>query len=174
MKYIINFLLLLSLGLTSFAQSKTAKINWLTVEEVQEKMKTEPRKVYVDVYTDWCHWCKVMDKKTFTNKDLIAYMNEKYYCIHFNAERRDSVTFNNKKYGLAENSKTNSLAIEWTRGQMSYPTSLFFDEGFVNPQPVPGYMEVPNMELISKYIAENKHKTTPFDKYKRTFVGTWK
>jgi thioredoxin-related protein len=101
-------------------------------------------------------------------------MNANYYCIHFNAERGDMVTFNGKQYGPASNSKTNSLAIEWMRGQLSYPTSLFFDEGFVNPQPVPGYMEVPNMELIAKYIAENKHKTVPFEKYKQGFKGTWK
>jgi thioredoxin-related protein len=174
MKYTINILLLFVISLTVSAQTKSAKINWMTVEEVQEKMKTEPRKVYVDIFTDWCHWCKVMDKKTFTNKDVIEYMNANYYCIHFNAERKDVVTFNDKKYGPAENSKTNSLAIEWMRGQLSYPTSLFFDEGFVNPQPVPGYMEISNMELIAKYIAENKHKTTPFEKYKNGFRATWK
>ncbi len=174
MKYILNTSLLLFICIFSFAQNKSAGINWMTVEEVQEKMKTAPRKVYIDIYTDWCHWCKVMDKKTFTSKDVIEYMNANYYCIHFNAERKDIVTFKDKKYGLAPNSRTNALAIEWTGGQLSYPTSLFFDEGFVNPQPVPGYMEVSTMELIAKYIAENKHKSVPFEKYKAAFKGTWK
>jgi len=159
------------------AQSKTttkAKINWLSVEEVQEKMKTEPRKVYVDVYTDWCHWCKVMDKNTFSNKDLIQYMNDNFYCIHLDAESKKPILFNGKQYGFATNTRANELAAEWMRGQLSYPTSIFFDENFVNPQPIPGYLDVPTYEMIAKYIKENKHKTIPFEKYKSTFKGTWK
>ena len=174
MKYVINLCLLLCITFSLSAQKTQNKINWMTIEEVQEKMQTAPRKVYIDIYTDWCHWCKIMDKKTFTNKDVIDYMNENYYCIHFNAERKDIVTFNNKKYGLSTGSKTNALVMEWLQGQISYPTSLFFDEGFLNPQPVPGYLEIPTMEMIAKYIAQNKHKSIPFDKYKASFKGSWK
>ena len=174
MKYVINLCLLVCISFSLYAQKTQNKINWMTAEEVQEKMLTAPRKVYIDIYTDWCHWCKIMDKKTFTNKYVIDYMNENYYCIHFNAERKDMVTFNNKKYGLATGSKTNTLVMEWLQGQISYPTSLFFDEGFVNPQPVPGYLEIPTMEMIAKYIAQNKHKSIPFDKYKASFKGSWK
>lgn len=174
MKYIINTSLLLFVCMFAMAQSKSAKINWMTVEEVQEKMKTEPRKVYVDIYTDWCHWCKVMDKKTFASKDVIEYMNANYYCIHLNAESKNIITFNDKKYGLAPNSRTNALAIEWTQGKLSYPTSVFFDEGFVNPMPVPGFLEVETMEMVAKYITENKHKSMPFERFKSTFKSCWK
>lgn len=166
--------MLLFVCLLTNAQSKSAKINWMTVEEVQEKMKSEPRKVYVDIYTDWCHWCKVMEKKTFTNKDVIEYLNANYYCIRFNAESKNIVTFKDKKYGIAPGSKTNELAIEWTQGQLGYPTSVFFDEGFANPMPVPGFFEVATMEMIAKYIAENKHKSVNFEKYKAGFKSTWK
>ncbi|MCC7029441.1 MAG: DUF255 domain-containing protein [Chitinophagaceae bacterium] len=174
MKYIINTSLFLLITLASFAQNKAAKINWLTVEEVQEKMKTEPRKVYVDIYTDWCQWCKVMDKKTFTNKDVIEYLNTHYYCIHLNAETRKVLTFKDKQYGTSSDGKTNALAVEWTQGQLGYPTSIFFDEGFVNPMPVPGFFEVGTMEMIAKYIAENKHKSVNFEKYKAAFKASWK
>ena len=85
MKYVINLCLLVCISFSLYAQKTQNKINWMTVEEVQEKMLTAPRKVYIDIYTDWCHWCKIMDKKTFTNKYVIDYMNENYYCIHFNA-----------------------------------------------------------------------------------------
>lgn len=173
MKYILNLLILVCLLQTAFAQNKKAGINWMTLEEVEERMKTEPKKVYIDVYTDWCHWCKIMDKKTFTNNSVIEYMNQNFYCVHFNAERKDAVTFGGKKYGPGPG-KTNELIVAWMQGQLTYPTSIFFDEGFQNPQPVPGYMEVPTMELIAKYISGNKHKTMPFDKYKATFVATWK
>jgi thioredoxin-related protein len=176
-KYTITLLTLLTIQLSSLAQNKTTiskGIQWMSVEEVQEKMKTEPRKVYVDVYTDWCGWCKVMDKKTFTNKQLIDYINSNYYAIHLNAEGKDSILFKNKKYGPLQGSKTNELAADWMMNKLSYPTSIFFDENFRNPQPIPGYLEVPMMEMILKYFGENKHKSIPWEKYKKEFIGIWK
>jgi thiol:disulfide interchange protein len=79
LKYNIVVFTILVFTLNSFAQNKStvanktksSGINWMSVEEVQERMKTEPRKVYVDIYTDWCGWCKVMDKKTFTHPNVI-------------------------------------------------------------------------------------------------------
>lgn len=47
------------------------------------------------------------------------------------------------------------------------------DEQFANPQPVPGYLEVSMMETIAKYIAENKHHTTPFDQWQKEFKPVW-
>src|SRR5690606_1955296 len=57
--------LLLLTSLKALAQEAGA-VQWLTFEEAVEKSKTEKRKIFIDVYTDWCGWCKVMDKKTFS------------------------------------------------------------------------------------------------------------
>src|SRR3954470_16372167 len=54
----------------------STEVQWLNWNQVQEKMKTQPKKVWVDIYTDWCGWCKKMDATTFTNKELIKYMNK--------------------------------------------------------------------------------------------------
>jgi thioredoxin-related protein len=178
LKYFLSLLFILGCLNFSFAKKKNSKkipasgIAWISVEKANELMKTTPKKVYVDIYTDWCGWCKVMDKKTFTNPDVIAYLNKYYYCIHFNAEDTKEVVHKGKTYGA--DGKNNALAVEWLKGQLSYPTSVFMDEDFENPQPVPGYMEVPQMEMIAKYIAENKHKSIPFETYQKDFKGTWK
>ncbi len=178
MKYSICLFALLFFSAPLFSQSKkepanTKSIQWLTVEEVQAKMKKEPRHVYVDVYTDWCYWCKVMEKKTFSNAQVIDYMNANFYCIHFNAERKDTVLFNGKKYSLLEGSNINELAADWMNNQMSYPTSILFDANFTNKQPIPGYLDIPTFEMIIKYISGNKQKSIPFEKWKSEFKGEW-
>lgn len=149
-------------------------IQWISLEEAEAKMKVEPKKVYIDLFTDWCYWCKVMDKKTFTHPSVIEYLNQHFYCIHIDAETKDSVLFQGKKYGRLPNSKTNDLAAQWMKDRISYPSSIFMEEGFVNPQPVPGYLEIPVMEMILKYFGENKHKTTPWETWSKTFKGVWK
>lgn len=180
MKYCILFVILATFSLSTLAQNpkpvnpKAKTIEWRSVEEVEQLMKLEPRKVYIDIYTDWCGWCKVMDKKTFTHPKVIEYLNTKYYSIHLNAERADSVLFQGKKYGRIPNTKTNELAADWMRNKLSYPTSIFFEENFVNPQPVPGYLEVPTLEMILKYLGENQMKTVSWEKYSKEFKGLWK
>src|ERR1700753_3068730 len=83
----------------AFAPHKTAKIEWLTIDELQAAYQKEPRPVLVDVYTSWCGWCKVMDKQTYTNENVINYINSHYYAVKFDAETKDSVSFAGKKFG---------------------------------------------------------------------------
>ncbi|GAA4453685.1 thioredoxin family protein [Rurimicrobium arvi] len=147
------------------------EINWISLDEVQKKMKVAPRKVYIDVYTPWCGWCKVMDQKTFSNPNVIKYINEHYYAVKFNAEQTDSVHFMGSAYGLE--GRTNQFAIQLLRGQLSYPTTVIMEENFQNPQLIPGYQDVKAIEPILKYIAENHYKTTPWDQYTKTATSTW-
>lgn len=168
------FILLLSCSI-AFGKTKESKgIQWRSIAEVEQLQKTEPRKIFIDVYTDWCYWCKVMDTKTFHHKDVAAYMNKYFYCIKLNAEQKDSILFKQKKYGLIPQSKTNELIYNWLHGQLTFPTSLLFDESFESPQPVPGYLDIKNMEMVVKYMAENKYKTTPWEQYQKAFKQTWK
>lgn len=155
------------------SQGSNDEIRWLTMDEVQTAMKKEPRKVFVDVYTDWCGWCKVMDKKTFSNKNVARYINEKFYAVKFNAEQKDSVRFMGKMYGFVSDYRANQLAVELLRGQLSYPTSVILEENFQNPQPVPGYLDVPTIQTILTYLGENKYKSTPFAEYQKEFKPTW-
>jgi thioredoxin-related protein len=59
------------------------------------------------------------------------------------------------------------------RGAMSYPTSIFFEENFANPQPVPGYLDIKNIQPILNYLGGNHQKTTPYQDYQKAFVITW-
>lgn len=146
-------------------------INWMTWDEVQVAMKKEPRKVFVDIYTDWCGWCKVMDKKTFSNKELADYMNKHFYAVKFNAERNEEIMFQGAKYGME--GKTSALASKLMNGQLSYPTMVIMEENFQNPQPIPGYMPVPRMESIMKYLGDGIYKHQKFEEYVKGFSSEW-
>jgi uncharacterized protein YyaL (SSP411 family) len=70
----------------------------VTWEQAEALCKKEPRKVVVDVYTEWCGWCKKMDKATFQNEVIVKYLNENYYAIKFNAEQREDIHLKGKDY----------------------------------------------------------------------------
>ncbi|MBA7554807.1 hypothetical protein ES705_47442 [subsurface metagenome] len=106
------------------------EVNWYTFKEAVELNKKEPRKILVDVYTDWCGYCKVMDKNTFGNKYVADYLNKSYYPVKFNAEQKEEITYNEKTYKfVAQGSRGfHELAAALLNGQMSYPSVVFLDE----------------------------------------------
>ncbi len=113
------------------AYAEDAEIQWITMGELEELNKNEPRKVFVDVYTDWCGWCKKMDRSTFIDPEVVNYVNENYYAVKLNAESRTTLTF--KGYQVTEADIARSLKVS------SFPTIVFIDETIQNIQPVPGY-----------------------------------
>lgn len=155
------------------AEADTTEIHWLSLDDVQVAMKKEPKKVWFDIYTDWCGWCKVMDKKTFSNKDVIRYMNKNFYAVRLNAEQKDTIRFMGKSYGFVPQYRANMFAVELLKGQMSYPTGVVLEPNFQNPIAIPGYQDVTSMEKILKYIGEDIYKTKKFPEYEKEFTPTW-
>src|ERR1700733_13099854 len=79
---------------------KAEKLQWMTLKEAQQAMLKERKPILIDLYTDWCGWCKVMDKKTYTNAKVIAYLQQNFYTVKLNAETRDAVKWNEKTYNF--------------------------------------------------------------------------
>lgn len=149
-------------------------VRWMTLDEAQAAMQREPRKVFIDVYTDWCGWCKVMDRKTFSNPEVAAYLNKNFYAVKFNAETPDSIRFGGRMWGRPEGSQANELAIALLQGRLSYPTTVILEAGFQNPQPIPGYLDVPTMEVVLHYLGEDVYKQkVSFADYQKAYKHAW-
>lgn len=146
----------------------TEKVKWLTIEQAAEKIKKEPRKVVIDVYTDWCGWCKKMDKDTFTDPKVAALINKHYYAVKLDAEGREPITLNGHTYTFKPEYKSHELAVALLQGQMSYPTTVYLDENFNMLAPVPGYLDAKNFSKILQYFGENHHKSMNFQEYEKT------
>lgn len=163
LKGIIILVFVFGIVATGFAQEPT-KIKWMTIDEAFAAIKKEPRKIVIDVYTDWCGWCKVMDKNTFANEKVAKYVNEKYYAVKLNAEADGEVIIGEKKYNYPQ------LAQELLQGRMSYPTIVYLDEKFNMIQPVPGYQDAGAFHQTITFLGDNHYKKEAFEKYK---TGTY-
>ena len=152
---------------------ETDGIHWLTLREVEAKMREKPKKVFIDVYTGWCGWCKRMEATTFTNPALIKYINNNFYAMRLDAEMKESFQFNGKEYHFDPQNKANTFAIELLKGQMGYPTSVFMMENFQNPTAIPGYHPVKEMEMFLLYFGDNICMHKDMGSYQKTFVSAW-
>lgn len=117
----------------------------LTFNEGLEKAAKENKNMIVDFYTDWCHWCKVMDEKTFNNKDVAKKLSERFITVRINAEdSKETVTFKGHTFNN----------IELTR---AFRVTGFPSLAFVSPEHevitvMPGYIPADKFIYILDYV----------------------
>lgn len=173
-------LVLTSFGILSFKRFEqpapttpplAAGIQWISWEEMMDKAKSQPRKVVVDVFTDWCGWCKRMDASTFQDPALAKYINEHYYAVKFNAEQKTDILFKGKTYKFVKNGMKgyHELAAEITKGRLSYPTLVFLDEKQEVIQSIPGFRDALELEKIATYFGRDEHTRTPWETYQKNY-----
>lgn len=140
------------------------EINWVTLDEALALQKKTPKKIMMDVYTNWCGPCKMLDKNTFHNKDVVEYVNKHYYAVKFNGEGNEVVTYDNKtfdnpNYNPANANKRNAAHLLTRYLQVSaYPTIVFFDENGELIAPIRGYQNPQGLELYLKMFKKDDHK----------------
>jgi len=170
-------ILLGSLTVFSFGHKpaeKAEKTKWMTLKEASDSLKKEKRPILVDLYTDWCGWCKVMDKKTYANKKVSEYLGQKFYAVKIDAESKQAIEWNGKNYPFNAQYRTNEFALYLTQGQLSYPTTVIIPVDGSGPQAIPGYLEPKYFEMIVKYFGEGHYGKTPFQQYQKSFKSSWK
>lgn len=155
----------------SYSQS-TPKVKWYTLEQAERLSKTKPKKILIDVYTDWCVWCKRMDAETFNHPEIASYLNEYFYPVKFNAESYDTIVFNGAKYINLNRStrSTHPLAYSLLGWRLSYPSIVYFNEKLEYLGPMPGFKTAEQMEVIINYIAQDKYRSMSMESFEKTFT----
>ncbi len=112
--------------------NSNAQVNWLSFEELDSALTAAPKPVLLDFYTDWCTYCKKMDKEVFTNDEIIQGLNDSFYTVRFDAESNQSVSFDGGVFVKRENQRFHDLALllATRRGEFAPPALLFLDSSF--------------------------------------------
>ncbi len=118
-----------------------SELQWLEIDDLDKLDMAGKKGVLVDVYTDWCGYCKIMDKHTFTDPEVVAYLAANYHLIKFNAEQKEPVILDGRKYEWKSGGRKgySELAREMLEGQMSYPSIVYYNEDKIKIIAVPGY-----------------------------------
>ena len=150
-----------------FAQSTPAKpesgkaIKWITFEEALLLNQKKPRMIFVDIYTDWCGWCKKMDTETFSDPAVASYINKKYYAVKLNAEQSETIIFKEQEFvnpNPGKSRSTHLLAMALLKNERLYPSYVILDKASDWTFKLKGYKTPVELMPILKYYGDGDYK----------------
>lgn len=135
-------------------ETTTSGIQWMSMEAALSAQQQHPKPIFVDLYTDWCGWCKVMDKKTFSQEEVAHYLNSNFYPVKFNAEKEEPIELNGQKFEVVNAGRrgVHTLAYALLDGQLSYPSYVILDEEMQRLGLIKGFKEAaPFLNDLKQY-----------------------
>jgi thioredoxin-related protein len=129
------------------------KIRWMKFEEAYAASQKEPRKIFVDIYADWCGWCKVLDRDTFSDTSVIRILNEHYYPVKLNSESKEIHTVGDNKFSSPELAA--SLAMIKSNEKLGLPTMVIINEKMQLNEVIQGFRKPDFLKERLSFFAFN-------------------
>ena len=150
-------------------------VKWLNFKQAQELNKQVQKPFIIDIYTDWCGWCKHMMKTTYSNAALANYINANFYPVKFDAETKDTIEYQGKKYYPTSTApKTpHQLTIKFLGSSLSYPSTIFSGNNLEFNLLTQGFLDDKKIEPLLVYMVENVFRTTVYDDFSERFSKTF-
>lgn len=141
-------------------------IVWLSPQKAETLSKYKRKKIILDLYTDWCHCCKELDKRTYTDAAVIKEINTNYYAVKFDAESKEALSFNGQSHSNIGG--YNSYAMQYLGKSASFPSTVFVDNDstFTHLSTVPGFWPADQFIDILTYFSGNHYDNMKFEEYK--------
>lgn len=154
---LISSLLCLLLSGAGVISGEKTSLRWKNFSDGIAEAKKTNKKILVDVYTDWCGWCKKMDKEVYANKDITAYLADRYVVVKLDAESDSRITYDDK--AMSE------MQLAQAFGVNGYPTTIFMRADGMAITLVPGYIRAETFIKVIKYIGENHYEKMKWEEY---------
>ena len=117
---------------------RAADVNWThDYDEALKKAKADKKLVMIDIYTDWCGWCKKLDKDVYTDKSIQEKLAKGFICVKINPEK---------------NSKNKKVAKDF--GVKGFPYIAFVDADGKKLDEIGGYMPAKDFGKVIDRVAK--------------------
>lgn len=126
------------------ANKDGSRVQWLAFDAAVAKAQKENKHLIVDIYTNWCGWCKVMDRQTYGNAEVAEYLTANFALAKVNGESASKLTWNGKTISEREFAKA--------VGVTGYPSTYFMKPNAELLGGVSGYIKSPDMMIYAKYV----------------------
>ena len=130
-------------GVALGARAAAADINWMSWDQAVTANKESAKPLIIDVYTDWCGWCKRMDATTFKDPRVAEYVNANFYAVKLDAEQKGDIVYDGTTFSFQQQGKrgVHTLAASLLDGRLSYPSIVYFNGKMERTMISPGFKD---------------------------------
>ncbi|MCG6894787.1 MAG: thioredoxin family protein [Desulfobacteraceae bacterium] len=141
-------LTLVSLWTVSQGLADTNSVQWFKYEEGMARQESTGKKALITFTAEWCSYCAKMERETFSDRRVAAFLNEAFVPIRVDYDRENRVVeeFNVRKI----------------------PATWFVDEKGERISNLPGFVPAEMFLNILRYVESDRYKTVPFSEYIRS------
>ena len=170
MKRIVYVAALILLG--SLASKAQEEVKWYSIDEALVMARQEPRVLVIDVYTDWCGWCKRMDATTFSDPEIAAMLNEHFYPVKLDAEGKEDIVIGDRTFKFVASGRRgyHEIAAIVTKGRLSYPTISYVDAQGKVMQAAPGYKTPEQFRVYLDYFSGDAYLEQSFEEFSAQYA----
>jgi len=169
------FILIFTLGffLTETEKPRTNAmpkdgIAWLDIQSGAELSKESDKIMIINIYTDWCGFCKRLDQTTFLDAGVMSTIHDHFIPIKFNAEKKENVSFHGKSYDFIKEGRRghHALAAYLLDQRLGYPTLVYVQANGEIIHRSPGFRNEADMMKELTYIKDGHYKSMEWRTYK--------
>jgi len=162
--------------LITFSNLKAQEISWVSFEKAIELNKKTPKLILINVYADWCGYCKKLDKTTFKSKEVIKLINENFYAVKLDGEGKEDITHKGYtfKYKQEGRTKYHEFAATIMDGKLSYPTTIVMNSDEKLLDRIPGYIDEKTMEKVLTFFSSEDYKSKKWEDFVKAFKSNIK
>ncbi len=144
-------------------EAENNAISWYTYDDALIKARKEDKLVIVDFYATWCHWCKELDKTTYSDPKVAKALMADFIPVKVDAESDKMVVYEMRQITMAQ------LASEY--GVKGYPSIWFLDKDGKKLKLLDGYLPPKEFLAYLRYVKSGSYKTMEFDDYTKKVEG---
>jgi len=149
---------------TADAKDSGAEVEWLSYDKGIEKAKAEGKPIVIDFYTDWCGYCKKMDRSTFKDPKIVGFLKDNFVTVRVNGDEKTKMVEH-------EGERMSERALTRSFGGRGYPTFWFLDSEGKKIGPAPGYKPTESFLPLLEYVGGNHYKTMSYENFLKKETG---
>ena len=126
-------------------QERKAQVQWLDFDDGLARARSTRRPIMINFYTDWCVYCKKLDRETLQDPEVARTLESGFIAIRLNAENgKGRLSYRGKSFSHAEFSRY--------FGVTSFPSIAFLNDTGEPITMVPGFVPAPQFSVFLNYI----------------------
>jgi thioredoxin-related protein len=128
-------------------EEKKPRIQWLDFDDGLARALTARKPIMITFYTDWCVYCKKLDRETLQDPKVTAILDGGFIAIRLNAENETGrLSYRGKSFSHAEFSRH--------FGVTAFPSIAFLNNKGDPITVVPGFIPAPQFSAFLNYIRQ--------------------